>query len=142
MADPAPAQPTELGRALTRAAARLPGKLAARQLRLSAQHAVEDPVMPPAALEGGAADNPLPAEPGFLQRPLLGDVVNLGAGLDPVHLRVREQVSRQEALCLGAVPAAARLGCQRNPDLPAEGRPGGRALMPADESEAIAAARP
>ena len=46
-------------------------------------------------------EDPLPSEAGFLQRALLGDVVDVGAGLDPLDVEEPEQQLRQQPLCLG-----------------------------------------
>src|SRR5258708_12448192 len=91
--------------------------------------------MPPTALEASAAQYALTGKSCLLQCPLLGDVRDLGGSLDPVHLRVREQVPYELPLCLGAMPASSRLRRQRHPDVPAVGGPGGLVLAPGHEAD-------
>ena len=93
--------------------------------------------MPPTALEASAAQYALTGKSCLLQCPLLGDVRDLGGSLDPVHLRVREQVPYELPLCLGAMPASSRLRRQRHPDVPAVGGPGGLVLAPSHEAEPL-----
>ena len=85
------------------------------QVNLGAKQAVEHPVYPPSAAESEPAQYPFAAEPGLLQRPLLGDVANLRGGLDPVDQGVREQVGRQQPVRLRAVSPATRLRRQAMP---------------------------
>ena len=68
-----------------------------------------------------AADRSLAHEPGLLERPLLGDIVDVGLGLDPVDLGRLEQVGREECLRLAPVAMPARLGEQPDPDVPCPG---------------------
>ena len=52
------------------------------------------------------AQDPLAPEAGLLQGALFRDVVDVGLGLDPLDLGVREEVPDQQALRLGTRDAA------------------------------------
>ena len=73
--------------------------------------------MEAAVAELGRAQHPLAGEAGPLQGPLLGGVVHVGAGLQPLHPGVGEQVGGELALGLGAVAVAAVLGQQGDADV-------------------------
>src|SRR6185437_15516575 len=80
--------------------------------------------MPPPLAERGAAQDALASEPGLFQSPLLGHIGDLRSGLDPIGLRMREQVARQQSLRLRTVAAAPELRRQPDADRPADcGRP-------------------
>jgi hypothetical protein len=51
--------------------------------------------------------DPLARESGLRERPLLGDVLDIGLRLDAIGLGPREQVVGQEPLGLAAIPVPA-----------------------------------
>ena len=92
--------------------------LVRRRRRPCRASAVAPHRQPPHALAG---------EAGPLERALLGDVVDLGVGLDPVGGRGREQVAGQLALGCGAVARDRGARAAADADLPAprgSARPG------------------
>jgi hypothetical protein len=77
--------------------------------------------MPAPTVKGQAAHDALPAEPGTLQRPLLGDILHIGDGLESVGQGGGEQVLHQQSLRCGPAALAAVLGEQQGADLQAAG---------------------
>ena len=65
--------------------------------------------MPASTVKGQATHDALAAEPGTFQRFLLGDVLDIGDGLESVGQRGREQVLSQQSLCRGPEALAAVL---------------------------------
>src|SRR6185437_10899908 len=74
---------------------------------VGAEQAVDHAVAPGAVAPAHGPGDALPGEPGLFQGPLLGGVAHVGAGPDPVHGGVREQVAGQQPLRLRAVTVAA-----------------------------------
>src|SRR5260221_7249364 len=109
--------------------------------RVGAEQAVQDAVPPGAAAPSDSAHHAFAGEPGLLECPLLGDVVRLGPGFDPVSRRVREQVSREQAVRPGAVAAAAGMREHDYADLPAVCGRGGRSPPPVHQTETVVLAR-
>jgi hypothetical protein len=75
--------------------------------------------VPTSTVEGQATHDALAAEPGPLQRQLLGDVLDVGDGLEPVGQGGGEQVLDEQSLRRGPEPPAAVLGEQQGADLQA-----------------------
>lgn len=65
----------------------------------------------------GTAQDPLTGEPGLLERAPLRDVLDVGAGLDPLDIEQAEEERGKEPLRLGAVAVTARVGDQREPEV-------------------------
>src|SRR6266508_4401208 len=84
---------------------------------LPPQPRVQGHVVEGAVAELGAAQHALAGEAGLLQGALLGHVLHVGAGLDPLHPGVGEQVLGQQPLRLGAEAAVAVLGQQGDADV-------------------------
>ena len=84
---------------------------------VGAQPRVGHQVVPPAGPELRAPQHALAGETGLVQRALLGHVLDVGRGLDPVDLRGREQVVGQRALGPRAVAPAAVLLEQPDADV-------------------------
>jgi hypothetical protein len=72
-----------------------------------------------ALAELGVAQHAFTGEPGLLQGPLLGQILDVGAGLQPFDQGVGEQVGGQLPLGVGAVALAAVLGQQPDADVKA-----------------------
>src|SRR6516162_10998033 len=110
--------------------------MAGRWCGIIAETAVYRHVSPLAVSELRSAPDALTYEPGLFQRPLLGDVLHVGSGLDPVGGRGREQVPGQQLLRRGSVALATELGHDHDADVPAcTGGPGGY-RQPADIADA------
>src|SRR5207245_8047801 len=80
--------------------------LALRGRYVVPQQSVDEAVSPLAAAKDGLPQHPLAAEPAFLQGLLLGHVVGLGEGADPVGRSGGEQVVHEQALGGGAESSA------------------------------------
>ena len=65
----------------------------------------------------GIAQDPFAGESGLLERALLRDVLDIGAGLDPLDIEQAEEERRKQPLRLRAEAVTARVGDQREPDV-------------------------
>lgn len=102
------------------------GSVVSRWCGIIAEAAVYSHVPPPAVPELRPAPDSLAGEPSLFQGSLLGEVLHIGFGLDPVGRRGREQVAGQQPLRLGPVTPAPELRQDYDADIPARrGRPGG-----------------
>src|SRR5438105_5406342 len=110
------------------------------------QEPVDQAVSPPAVPEVGAPQQALAAEAALLQRPLLGQVVDLRSGPDAVGGRRRQQVLYKQALGGRAHPLPPELGRDEGADLPdprtrtpvlaPDDPPDGGAVLQGDSQEA------
>jgi hypothetical protein len=73
--------------------------------------------VPASTVKGQATHDTLAAEPGTFQRFLLGDVLDIGDGLESVDQRGREQVLSQQSLCRGPEALATVLWEEQDADL-------------------------
>ena len=55
--------------------------------------------------------------PAFLERALLRDALDVGAGLDPLDIEKAEEERGKQPLRLSAVAVTARIGNQREPEV-------------------------
>jgi hypothetical protein len=85
--------------------------------RVITQQPVPDAVAPASVPKAIAPQHALALEADALQRSLLGDVVDLGRGLEAVDRRRREQVVDELSLRLGSDPTSSMLGVDPDPDL-------------------------
>src|SRR3954452_16956855 len=85
--------------------------------RVVPEPAVQVPIAPLAGAELARPDDALELEAGLLQRPLLGAVLRVSAGLDALHRGVAEQVVAEHRLGAPADAAPAPLRQQRDSDL-------------------------
>lgn len=91
----------------------------ARSLRgVVARHAVHDAVAPPPTAEVGASLDAFSPEARLLERPLLGNIVGFGTGLNPMGGGHVEEVPDKLTLGLGPDTAVPVLGEQGRTDLP------------------------
>jgi len=93
--------------------------------------------VPAAVFERVAAQHAFAGEPRLGQGALLGQIADIGDGLDPVHLRVGEQVARQPPLGGGAPAPSSRLRHQRDPHGPAVGRASRLVPAPDDKPQSL-----
>ena len=109
-----------------------------------AQPGVGDQVVVRAGAKLGAADNALAGEAGLLEGALLGEVVDIGLGLDAVGIGLLEQVVREQPLGDAAEAVAAGLGDERDADVPRPrlGRRPVVDLVPADGADRLPVSHP
>src|SRR4051812_43710807 len=87
-------------------------------LEVRAEQTVDSHVPAPALAELGAAEDAVAVEAGLLQGALLGEVVDVGAGLDAIQLGGGEEVLGEEPLGGGADASATRGHDQLDADVP------------------------
>ena len=85
--------------------------------RVPAQAAVLHDVTPGTGAELGVPQDAFVVEPRGLQGTLLGEVLDVGPGLESFDQRVLEQIACQGGLCRRAVTLAAMGGQQGDPDV-------------------------
>src|SRR5262245_13788580 len=68
-----------------------------------------------------AADDAFAGEAGLLQRALLGDVLDVGTGLDPLDREQLEQQLGEQALGVAAVAMATGFRVEGDPDVESRG---------------------
>jgi len=88
--------------------------------------------------------DPFAGESGLLERALLRDVLDVGAGLDPLDIEKAEEERGKQPLRLSAVAVTARIGDQREPEVERL-RPVARAVghgVPTDIADELAVVEP